>query len=52
MGDPNFKAWQFDWVYTGFKPFAKSILGFKAGIRITESTGVSGLIGIEFSNLF
>jgi len=52
MGDPFYKAWQVGWALTGFKPWEKSELGFKVGVRVTEGAGVNGLIGLEFAHLF
>lgn len=52
MGDPFYRAWQFGWAVTGFKPWDKAELGFKVGARVTEGAGVNALIGIELSKLF
>ena len=52
MGDPNYRAWQFSWVVTGFKPAPKVEIGIKAGARITEHAGVNGLIGVELVKFF
>ncbi len=52
MGDPNYRAWQFGWVVTGFKPAPKVEIGVKVGVRITENAGVNGLIGLELVKLF
>ncbi len=52
MGDPNYRAWQFGWVVTGFKPWQNVEIGLKAGVRITDGTAVNGLVGIELSRMF
>lgn len=53
MGDPNYRAWQFGWVITGFEPVPGFKLGVKAGARITEGADdVDGLVGIELVKVF
>lgn len=53
MGDPNYRAWQYGWVVTGFEPVPGYNLGVKASVRITEgSNDVAGLVGIELMKLF
>lgn len=52
MGDPDYRAWQFGWVLTGFEVFPKGYLGFKAGARTTEHADSGWYGGIEFSKLF
>lgn len=52
MGDPNYRAWQFGWVVTGFKPWQDVEIGLKAGVRITDGSAVNGLIGIELARMF
>ncbi len=53
MGDPNYRAWQFGWVVTGFEPLPGLKLGVKASARITEGTDdVDGLVGIELVKIF
>jgi hypothetical protein len=51
-GDPDYRAWQFGWVFTGFEPVPKGSLGFKAGVRKIEKAETSGYFGVEFSKLF
>jgi len=53
MGDPNYRAWQFGWVVTGFEPLPGLKLGVKASARITEGADdVDGLVGIELVKVF
>jgi len=53
MGDPNYRAWQFGWVVTGFEPLPGFKLGLKASARITEGTDdVDGLAGVEIVKVF
>lgn len=52
MGDPNYRAWQFGWVVTGFEPVPEVVVGVKIGVRITEGAGVDGLVGLELAKLF
>ena len=53
MGDPSYRAWQFGWVVTGFKPLPGFTMGVKASARITEGVDdVYGLVGIELVKIF
>jgi hypothetical protein len=52
QGDPEYRAWQYGWVLTGFAPVRNSSLGVKAGVRKTEHADAGGYLGVEFSQLF
>jgi len=51
-GDPDYRAWQFGWVFTGFEPVPKGSLGVKAGVRKIEKAETGGYFGVEFTKLF
>ncbi|HJV66749.1 MAG TPA: cellulose biosynthesis protein BcsS [Geomonas sp.] len=52
QGDPSYNAWSGGWFITGFRPAAKSELGFKAGARKVENGNTGVYLGIDFSHMF
>ena len=52
MGDPNYRAWQFSWVLTGFELWPEYKVGVRVGARVTEDADVNGLVGIELMKIF
>jgi hypothetical protein len=52
QGDPDYRMWQYGWVFTSFEPWTKWTIGLKAGIKHIEKAQTSGYLGLELTNVF